>query len=1251
MVQYTEQQRRAIETRDSSVALSAGAGCGKTFVLTQRFLQELEPRPGRTVDLSSLVAITFTDRAAREMRERVRRTCRQRLADCPDAEVDHWQRLVRDLDTARISTIHSFCYTLLRGHAIEAGIDPQSRLFDEITGTTFRQQAIREELRELLIAGDLDARAVVGDLGWELACERITQLVPQRYRLQPEDWVDRTPTELLAHWQTVLEREALPAQIAQFLESGTVRRVVQLVGGPQSANDKMRERCQYLAQHLPQLARARDSRAALDNVRANAQIKGAGKAADWPDPALHEEAKEAFKALRAEVDKLLESLTVDTNSGVLAAELSLAALRLTVEIGHRYDLRKRADSWLDFDDLLTGARNLLRDHPRVCRRVGDGIRLLMVDEFQDTDRLQAEIVRRLCGTELTTGKLFLVGDIKQSIYRFRRAEPRVFRQLRADLPEPGRLPLTGNFRSQPAILQFVNALCDGALGDEYEPLTPQTPQLSTEPCIEFLFPRAGADTLGDAPGGDDSGAGDTGETETDNRGGGPDLAADPKAAERRALEAHWIARRIRGLLEEGAGRIRERSATAPAGYELRRVEPRDVVLLFRAMNDVPLYENALRELGIPHYVVGGKAFYAQQEVYDVVNLLRVLDEPDDLVALVGVLRSPWFGCTDDEIFAAGFAGLIEPVAARLKRRASGEPDPSADRHRDASRPAPNPDPADPRTATVREALQVLHELRQLVPRQGLAELLQNAIDRTGFDAALLTEFLGERKLANLRKLLEQARSCDLAGQSNLSDFARLLLAAVVEESRESLAAIHPESGNVVRLMTIHQSKGLEFPVVFVADMNRKGRGGPEGAILDDHLGPLLPLPPRFARPRPNLGRDVLAMLESPEELCETQRLLYVATTRAADLLILSGTLHEKRGRLQLEHPWMRLLSDRFDLESGAPSQNPANPVLISAGRDLPEIRVHHQPPAISAAPGPARERGSHLVRWLERIDATDPTELPPELQRFAPDLRHRRRFSVSQLESRLEACPPAERPPEADWSDLLDRVEVDWPSRTGRGAGGQPLPHLPQEEATELGTLVHKVLEMGGDPRESLRRLLASSLPPRSPALQELAGHCIDTVLDDPRWAELRSLPLASREVEFLIPRSVAGTACHVVGKIDALIRDPQGWRVIDYKTGHIPPRADFARVMLAKYALQLGVYSLAIADWTGQPAGPLELVWLPRGERLRFQPDPAFLARIERLLDWCLAQAHRPDPDEEHPRPAPVGTESEDDPWQIDRG
>lgn len=641
MPNLTDEQARAIVTRDVSVALSAGAGCGKTFVLTQRFLSHLDPL-GDPVELSSLVAITFTDRAAREMRDRVRKTCRERLATCAGDQVEHWQKLVRELDGARISTIHSFCMSLLRAHAVEAGIDPDVRLFDETTGAAFLRESLTRSLEDLLTARDPDAITLYKQFGWDGTHNLLATLIPQRYRLNLSDWTGQSAESLAEKWRTCWERDVVPQLLREAVQSAGARRVISLLEEHVPTHDEMIRRRAVLLADLPALPGAHDPVAALGELIAAARVQGGGTKKHWSSEDVFESVKEALATLRGALEKLRERLVRDPADDLEAAAISLAALRGVERAGAAFDLRKRSEGWLDFDDLLILAGDLLRRHNSVRRRAAAAITLLMVDEFQDTDRLQAEIVRLLCGAGLTSGKLFLVGDIKQSIYRFRRAEPRVFRQLRQELPVPGRLPLTGNFRSQPAILHFVNALCDGALGDEYEALVPRIPQVTDGPCIEFLFATA----EGDPP---------------DESAMESDTAQKELADDLRRREANWIARRLRRLFDDQTPCVRERNAQ---GVDTARgVQPRDVAILFRAMSDIRFYEEALREQRIDHYVVGGRAFYAQQEIYDLVNLCRALDDPDDRVALVGLLRSPFFSISDEDLlewFAGGGAEAAAP---------------------------------------------------------------------------------------------------------------------------------------------------------------------------------------------------------------------------------------------------------------------------------------------------------------------------------------------------------------------------------------------------------------------------------------------------------------------------------------------------------------------------------------------------------------------------------------------------------------
>ncbi len=326
------------------------------------------------------------------------------------------------------------------------------------------------------------------------------------------------------------------------------------------------------------------------------------------------------------------------------ARLGLELLKLTAKVVAAYDDRKRAQGKLDFDDLLAKAYTLITNpnHVDLHDRLADDLRLLLVDEFQDTDKLQADLVTKLCGPGFDAGRLFFVGDFKQSIYRFRGAAPKVFRELREQVKITGRLPLTLNFRSQPEILRFVNALfCDTFTtgGDEYERLRPSREQTTEPPAIEFLWTIA----------------------PNKNNKGFPGAMR-----EARREEAKAIARRLRGLIDPSTTEL---PVVDKLTCKPRRLELGDVAILFRTLSDVQVYEEALREYGLDYYLVGGYAFYAQQEIFDVLNLLRAVASSADEVSLAGVLRSPFFALADETLFwladTAGSlnAGLLADHAA------------------------------------------------------------------------------------------------------------------------------------------------------------------------------------------------------------------------------------------------------------------------------------------------------------------------------------------------------------------------------------------------------------------------------------------------------------------------------------------------------------------------------------------------------------------------------------------------------------
>ena len=1180
---FTEQQAAAIETRGVSIALSAGAGCGKTFVLTQRFLKSLEPGDD-SAELHSLVAITFTDKAAREMRDRIRSACQQRLQQCARDEVDHWLALMRGLDSARVSTIHSFCTSLLRSQAVEAGLDPRFGLLEPALAKTLLRNTAKDVLHRLIERDDADAAAFVLQFGLERTRELLCVLAHQRFQIDFDLLAEQTPESIAARWRTLWETEFVPKLIAEFRNAPRTLRTYELLCEHTSTHATMQERRTILLQWLEPKLPWKEPLAPLMAIEENARVQGGGTAKNWPSAEVHEAIKNAFTDLRKAAGKLVELLPIDEDDLQLSAEFSCRALRLARLTSDAFQAAKQSQGLLDFDDLLLKARDLLRDNSDVRDRVGAGIRLLMVDEFQDTDPIQADVVRMLCGAALTRGRLFLVGDAKQSIYRFRRADPGVFAKLRQEIPARGRLPLSVNFRSQPAVLNFVNHLFAAAMGESYEALTPfDAVQYSPTPAIEFLLATTDAehgeadhdsshaasglvhasDLVNSAASSSDSA--DSG-NETGERTG------KVRVGELRSREADWIARRCADLLADPTPRIRVKDVSGKP--TLRRVESGDIVILFRALSNVQEYESALRNYGLDYYLVGGKAFFTQQEVFDLLNLCRYLNDPDDLIGLVGILRSPFFNVSDDAIQALSRDRLTLHDSLF------------------AEAPAFLDDEQQRRLAFARE---VLAELRAVKDRLPLAELLTRAIDRTGYDAALLTEHLGARKVANLRKLIEMASEFDRGELFTLTDFVERLHTSVLEETDEEFATTLPETGHVIRLMSIHQSKGLEFPVVIVADIDRKGtpRGG--SAVLHPDFGALVKLPEMFGESHDHIGLKMYGLLEQEADAEETIRLFYVACTRAADYLILSAGIELEAKR---NSPWLELVESRFDLLTGLPKTDAllGSSEFSTAGREtIPDIFAHKQPPVAKRAVRDAT-RQVPLSELTDLIVFAEPTEPPSSARRWPRDASDLPPISVSHLEeidARLSLA-----------TSNLTRSNVTQPRAVPLGSTPRDDEAAPVDldQATMLGTLVHAVLEQidFAQPDNWPTRLATAVATSRDHVSDEVlvaARAMLERLFASSLARELGAAKNLHREVEFalLAPASESGQVgeVRIIGVIDVLYGDASGgWQLLDYKTNDIAASATDEE-LLAPYEFQLGVYAHAVEQWLGVAPRTVSLVML----------------------------------------------------------
>jgi ATP-dependent helicase/nuclease subunit A len=854
----TAEQARALEVDGSSVALGAGAGCGKTLVLARRFVAELEgdnPRP-----LGRIVALTFTNKAARELRGRIRLHCRLRL----DAGADpaRWRGVLRQLDAARIGTFHSFCGKVLRAHALEAGIDPGFVVFDEPIALSLRESALDTALRDRLENRDPDAIELAVAYGLTAVRDSLHDLLGNRVAGESRPWLGKSPEDLVKIWKTLFDETVFPAMIRELVKD--VRATLSLLDAPDVTDPKVRARASEIAEATAALE-AIPAVESLETLKSLAYIKSLPRKL-WPDEELYQAIKDQFDSIRKRCAELQDASRWDRHLALEAASTGLRFVRLAEHARAAYDQAKQARAGLDNDDLLQLTRDLLANVPEVRDRLAGSIDRILVDEFQDSDPIQAEILELLSGTEATTGKLFLVGDTKQSIYRFRGARPELFDAYREQFPSEGRLNLTENFRSSPAILAFVNALFGDTLTNAETALRAGgvAAEGSLDPAVLFLWPEV-ADEAG---------------------------PARTTAGTARLGEAERVARLLRERLDAG-WRIRDRGTG-----RLRPANAGDVAILFRSLADSAAYERALAAEGFDYLVVGGSGFFAQQEVLDLINLLTAVEDPLDGVALAGALRSPFFNLSDDALLRLAIEGrgslsdgLDSAVETGLERI------PPRDRDR------------------VVRARSLLVAWREAKDRLPIAGLVERILDESGYEASLLGEFLGDRKRANARKLVRMARRFDEQGGFTLADFVARLRADLRAATKETQAATTDEGGEIIRLMSIHQAKGLEFPVVVLPDLDRKRPNDSRRLAFDPILGPVVGAVESEASDDSEkpLGAIVHRHRESEAEDAEALRLLYVATTRARDRLILSSGLDPTS---EPNSPALQLLARRFDRPTG-----------------------------------------------------------------------------------------------------------------------------------------------------------------------------------------------------------------------------------------------------------------------------------------------------------------------------------------------
>lgn len=1074
------EQKIAAHTLDRHLSVTAGPGAGKTFVLVERYLEILRTKK---VSVENIVAITFTNRAANEMRQRVRDRIDGLLRTSSDQQRRIWLRHKRTLEGAVITTIHGLCSRLLHEFPVEANVDPQFVLLDEHQAIMMLEAVIEESLTEAIHSGDETILQFTQGTGRAALAKALGEL-HRKYRDQG------LSLEVLAE----LTARAHASEIDYF---GTLKQldaeVSQLLGAARLSTKAEEKRLQFkrewpalrtiLAQPPTENTIGRYTQAIEDFWDARPK-KGTHPAIERIDPLLWGEDPGGSDCLRGK----LPTIGFD----LLARKYALALLALLHDVAARLDAEKHRLSVLDFDDLQLRTLKLL-DDPTVLARVAERYRYFLVDEFQDTNGLQRDLLTKLA---LARGaNLFIVGDRKQSIYGFRGADVDVFSEMTKAIEAAGGVhqPLRFNFRSQLPLIAALNFLfahvfqrredtgtaAPGELGYvEHEPSIAVRDAETAPPHVEFILSAVNED---------------------ENASGYSRYRRAGAAAHER--DAEQVAARIKTLVRGTDFSLSQEKGNTD--LSLPRVQYKDIAVLLRVFTGVWTYESALRRAGIPYLTVQGKGFYQREEITDLIQLLRFLDNTTDELALAAILRSPLGGISDNTLLALRCAPWTdeEGEPSRLRRRNLLR---ALRRHREIKLIDEDEHLALERIATWLEAMIARRN------RYGIADLLRYAVSSSEFLTIVAANFDGPQRVTNIEKLFRLAEQFEKSGHL-IRDFVHYVEEFEAIGGREGEGQMD-ESANVVRLMTIHQAKGLEFPVVIIPDLHREPNRREFAFVLDRHKGMTVRVPDGRGRSVRGSLFNKLGQRNRWREDFESMRLLYVAATRAKDRLIFTGAVEQKRlENLDKSELWVGWLWRALDLEQHSPDG------VVQLGDDARvQITIDR---AGSASASPASSESSEV-----RTDAGGTPALPastgsvpevfPLLQPIAPQAGPvLRRFTVTQLinfqrcarqyyfERMLRTPGKEER---AVWNDA---------------EAPEPPANL---TATLKGAVIHRFCEtyvVSDDPETRLRRSFAEVKAQRQ---TELAGRAFD-INDEEAVRTL--LPLAQNYLSSDVFRRVAEVA------------------------------------------------------------------------------------------------------------------------------
>lgn len=886
-VKWTEEQQKVIDLRDRNILVSAAAGSGKTAVLVERIIQRLTEEKD-PVDVDRLLIVTFTEAAAAEMKERIGAAIEKKLSERPgDAHLEQQATLIH---SAPITTIHSFCLSVIREHFHVIGIDPGFRIAEEGELKLLKQDVLEELLEECYASGDEAFIEFVERFGTGKNDRKIEGIILKLYEYsrsypQPEKWLDACVKAYDLEDGDPEESECARWACRKAVQrAGDLRRILERAMKICEEPDGPYMYADMIEADLKEIGKLAGE-TTFSGMYAKVGSMKWKRLSSKKDETVSQEKKEVVQKLRKQVKDLVKKIQntffyAPCEEWTEDMQASCSSMDMLAELVKRFaemlSEKKQSRNMIDFNDMEQFALRILTEEKdgklvpsAVASEYQDRFEEVMIDEYQDSNLVQETIltsVSRVCRGQYD---IFMVGDVKQSIYRFRLSRPELFMEkydtYSMDNSERQRIDLHRNFRSRPEVLDSVNYIFRKLMrkefgGIEYDDSAALYPGAQFPPLPEETAGHGFSDRtellLLDAE--------DTGEEDA------------------RRAEARMIAQRIRELIEGGAVVDKETG-------EYRRVQYRDSVILTRSIRGwAEVFTSVLAEEGIPAYSVSREGYFETYEVSVLLDYLKILDNVRQDLPLTAVLTSPFCGL---DASALAEIRLAFPEAPFYEAAMAYAQEGSGSEEAGEVCPPPGRGKLPWLVEKLSGFFSTLGYFRERVSYTPIHELLEEIIEETGYGTFLLAMPGGGQRAANVEMLVERAASFEGTSYKGLFNFVRYIEQLKKYDVDYGEAGILDEQSDTVRVMSIHKSKGLEFPIVFTAGMGKQfNTQDTRGSIvLHPEWGVGLDCIDLEQRTKSaTFLKKIIQEETALENLAEELRVLYVAMTRAKEKLILTG---------------------------------------------------------------------------------------------------------------------------------------------------------------------------------------------------------------------------------------------------------------------------------------------------------------------------------------------------------------------------